>query len=307
MKLSLCLPTHHVDVGELMSGAGIMAVASVAEQAGFDAVTVTEHPFPGDAWLAAGGHHALDPFVALSFAAAGTDRIGLQTNLLIAAYRNPFLAAKAVASLDVASGGRVVVGIGAGYLEAEYHALGVAMEERNELTDEAITAMRAAWAGRSVVATGRHWKAEGNTMLPRPVHEGGPPIWIGGNAARAMRRAVEVGDGWVPMLAPAAFSARVRSRAIGSVAELGARVDEARAYAATVGREAPLGIGFSLPGADMNASARDGVSRAVEAVPALAEAGVTALNVGLPGRSVAELAANVEWFAAAHLGPIRAL
>src|SRR5207247_1106309 len=94
------------------------------EAAGLDAVFGTEHPFPGDAWLAHGGHHALDPLVALSFAAAATTRLRLQTNLYIAAYRNPFLSAKAVATLDVLSGGRVILGVGTGHLGPEFVALG---------------------------------------------------------------------------------------------------------------------------------------------------------------------------------------
>src|SRR5256884_3273244 len=146
-----------------------MEIAAASEAAGFDAVFVTEHPFPGDAWLAHGGHHALDPLVALSFAAAATTRLRLQTNLYIAAYRNPFLSAKAVATLDVLSGGRVILGVGAGYLEPEFAALGVDFEERHELTDEALHAMEAARAGESVALDGRHFTATGNTMLPRPV------------------------------------------------------------------------------------------------------------------------------------------
>ena len=96
-----------------------------------------------------GGHHALDPFVVLALAAGATERLRLQTNLVIAAYRNPFLLAKAIASLDAVSGGRTIIGIGAGYLDPEYAALGVDMAERNALTDEAIAAMRAAWTARA--------------------------------------------------------------------------------------------------------------------------------------------------------------
>ena len=166
MRVSLGLPTHRVDVPELVTARAIAIIAAAAEEAGFDAVFVTEHPFPGDEWLASGGHHALDPFVALSFAASATSRIRLQTNLVVPAYRNPFLVAKAAASLDHLSDGRLILGIGSGYLRPEFEALGVAFDERNELTDEAISAMRAAWTGRSVTRSGRHWRAEANTMLP---------------------------------------------------------------------------------------------------------------------------------------------
>ena len=151
MKISLGLPTHRVEFGaEFVSAAAITELARAAEDGGFDAVYVTEHPFPDGRWLDTGGHHALDPFVALSFAAAVTGRIRLQTNLVVLAYRNPFLAAKAIASLDVLSGGRTIIGIGAGYLEGEFRALGVDPARRNELTDEAIRAMTAAWAGEEI-------------------------------------------------------------------------------------------------------------------------------------------------------------
>src|SRR5437879_11325137 len=124
--MSVGLPTHRVDnQDEFLTAAAVAEMAATAETAGFDAVYVTEHPVPGDAWLASGGHHALDPFVVLSAAAAATSRLRLQTNLVIAAYRNPFLLAKALASLDVISGGRVIAGIGTGYLEPEFAALGV--------------------------------------------------------------------------------------------------------------------------------------------------------------------------------------
>ena len=101
------------------------AFAMMGEQAGFDAAYVTDHPAPTDAWLASGGHQTLDPFVALSFVAAATERLLLQLHVLIVAYRNPFLSAKAIASLDALSGGRVIAGIAAGYLEGEFEALGV--------------------------------------------------------------------------------------------------------------------------------------------------------------------------------------
>src|ERR1700730_6482294 len=201
MRVSFGLPTHRVDIPELVTASAIATLAAAAEAAGFDAVFVTEHPFPGDEWLASGGHHALDPFVALSFAAAATSRIRLQTNLVIPAYRNPFLIAKAAASLDHLSGGRVILGIGSGYLSPAFHA-------------------------------------------PRRGQRPGPPIWIGGNSGVAMRRAVELADGWTPLLAPPRMSARVATRPIGSVDDLASRIAEARAYAVSIGRVAPLEVGL---------------------------------------------------------------
>ncbi len=308
MRVSLSLPTHRVDVPEFVSAAGIVAIAQAAERAGADAVFVTEHPFPGDTWLATGGHHALDPFVALALVAGATERLRLQTNLVIAAYRNPFLLAKAIASLDAVSGGRTIIGIGAGYLEPEYAALGVDMAERNALTDEAIISMRAAWTGESVTLAGRHWRADANTMLPRPVQRPGPPIWIGGNSARAMRRAVEVGDGWVPMLTTERSSSRVRSWPITSVADPGRpRWPRPREHAAAVGRKAPFDVAFSPAGQALEPGSRDSGARLAEHATELAGAGVTYLNAGVPGATLAEVLDNIAWFGAEVMPAVAAV
>ncbi len=159
MKLSLGLPTQRVDQSaEFVTGEAIAEISRAAEAAGFDAVYVTEHPIPEKRWMDTGGHHALDPFVALSFAAAATTTLRVQTHLCVLPYRNPFLTAKAVASLDVLSAGRLILGVGAGYLEAEFEALGVDFAERNELTDEAILTMKAVWRGDPVGLEGRDFR-----------------------------------------------------------------------------------------------------------------------------------------------------
>ena len=114
MKISLGLPTQRVDLpSEFVTGDAVAEMSQAAEAAGFDAVYVTEHPLPEQGWMATGGHHALDPFVVLSFAGAATTRLRLQTHLCVLPYRNPFLTAKAVASLDALSGGRELAGRGA--------------------------------------------------------------------------------------------------------------------------------------------------------------------------------------------------
>jgi probable F420-dependent oxidoreductase len=282
MKVSLGLPTHHVD-GSLATAAGITEVAAAAEATGFDAVFVTDHPAPSDRWLATGGHHALDPFVTLSFAAAATDRLRLHTNLLVLAYRNPFHSAKAIATLDSLSRGRMIVGVGAGYLEPEFEALGVDFTHRNELTDEAIVTMRAAWKGDSVVASGRDWRASGNTLCPTPAQRPGPPIWVGGNSRRAIRRAVELGDGWMPMPSPAGSERRLHTPAIGSLEDLAARLRYARDHAAAIGRTQPLEVVFMPLGLDMFTNAGVDADATVHSIAALAELGVTYLTVTLAG------------------------
>lgn len=295
MRISLGLPTHKVDAfAEFCSADAIAEMARAAEAGGLDAVFVTEHPIPANGWLGSGGHHALDPFVALSFAAAATSTLRLHTNLLILAYRNPFLAAKSIATLDALSGGRMIVGVGAGYLEGEFAALGVDFDARNDLTDEAIVAMRRAWSGESVVAAGRGWSASGNTALPTPVQQPAPPIWIGGNSKRAIRRVVDHADGWMPMPSPAGSEDRLKTPAIASLDALKARLDYAHEYAAHAGRETDFDVIFMPTGLDMFSKAAVDPGPVVEGIRAMADVGVTYCSLTIPGDTRAEYLRNLD-------------
>jgi probable F420-dependent oxidoreductase len=292
MRVSVGLPVHRVDLGdEFVSGDAIGELAVAAEKAGFDAVSVTDHPFPADKWLARGGHHAVDPFSSLAFAAAATTTLRLHTNLLVLPYRNPWLAAHQVATLDRLSGGRVVLGVGVGYLKPEFAALGVDFEGRNERTDEGLRIMRRAWTGESI---------DGSTMQPTPAQPDGPPIWIGGNSRRAVRRAVELGDGWSPFPSgPAAVAAATRTAPLTTPQDLGTMIAYARQHAAAVGRTEPLDVVFmpaslTMTGGELTWQA----GPIVEEVQELAEVGVTGLNVMLPGSSRAEFADELARFAA---------
>ncbi len=221
MRFSVGLPVDHVDAeAEFVTGPAIGEMAAAAEAAGFDAVYVTDHPAADEQWLVGGGHHALEPLVGLAFAAASTTTLRLQTHIYVAAYRNPFLAAKGVATLDALSGGRVILGVAAGYLRPEFGALGVDFDERNELLDECIEVMRKVWTEDEVAYEGRHFRARAVTQRPRPA-QSPPPIWIGGNSNRAMRRAVETGEGWVPFPNPPAAARATKTPAITNMNELG--------------------------------------------------------------------------------------
>jgi probable F420-dependent oxidoreductase len=246
MRFSVGLPVDHVDAeDEFVTGAAIAEMAAAAEAAGFDAAYVTDHPAADEQWLVGGGHHALEPLVGLAFAAAATERLRLQTHVYVAAYRNPFLAAKGVATLDALSGGRVILGVAAGYLRPEFGALGVDFDERNELLDECIEVMRRVWTEDEVAYDGRHFKARAVTQRPRPTSLPTPPIWIGGNSARAMRRAVELGEGWVPFPNPPAAARATKTPAITTMTELGERLEAARDHAVKVGRATPLDVCFA--------------------------------------------------------------
>lgn len=309
MQVSLGLPTNRVDKGaEFVSAAAITELARAAEAGGYDAVYVTEHPFPDARWLETGGHHALDPFVALSFAAAATERIRLHTNLVVLAYRNPFLAAKSIASLDVLSGGRTIIGIGAGYLEGEFRALGSDHARRNELTDEAIRAMTAAWSGAEIRYEGEGFSAEGNLMLPRPVQLPRPPLWIGGNSRRAMRRVVELADGWSPMPTPGAAIAtdRLKTANIETVGDLAGRIAELRQMFADAGREDEPAVAFTPPSMLMTRKGESISSELfVDEAGQLADAGVSALTISFPARSRPEFLAAMDRFATEVIPQLR--
>jgi probable F420-dependent oxidoreductase len=293
ISYSLELPTARVDdPAEFVSGDAVMQVAAAAEAAGFSGVHVTDHPAGDSRWLDAGGHHALDPFVALSFAAAATRELRLLTYVYIAAYRNPFLGAKAVLSLDVLSGGRVTLGTAAGYLKPEFAALGVDFEERNDLFDENLEVMKRAWSGDDVGYEGRHFTARGVRMRPTPVQQPHPPIWIGGNSARSVRRAVESAQGWAPFNT-FGYAQASRTAEIDDVAQLATRIEGARKYAAEIGRTEPLDVCFS--GGPVADESRPLAERRAEA-ERLGEAGVTWIAIALGGGDRRELVDRIARF-----------
>jgi probable F420-dependent oxidoreductase len=279
MRFAVGLPTTNVDAPqEFLTGAAIAEMAQHAEAIGFEAVYVTDHPAGDQQWLETGGHHALDPFVALSFAAAVTTRLRVQTHILVLPYRNPFLTAKSVLSLDALSGGRLTLGVAAGYLRSEFNALGVDYDERNELFDEALEVMRLALTKDRVAYAGRHFRSRGTTMRPRPVQQPCPPIWIGGNSTRAMRRAVESAQGWCPFPNPAAASAATKTPKLETLDELAVRLERARAYVAELGRTEPIDICFPPMSLTMSGRAGDR-SRVRDEIAALAALGVTQVPV----------------------------
>lgn len=307
MRFSLQLPTDRVDAGDAFtSGPAVAEIAVAIEAAGFDACFVTDHPFPPDAWLTGGGHQALDPWVALSFAAAATRTLRLQTHVAVLGYRNPFLTAHAAASLDVLSGGRLVLGVAAGYLRGEFDALGGDFAARNEVADETLVAMKRAWTEEGVTLRGRHFDARGHTLRPRPLQRPHPPLWVGGNSRRAIRRAVEHGDGWLPFPTTGLSPGRIRTAPIESLADLETRLAYARDHAAAVGREAPLDVcsaPFDLP---LHRPTEIGADRFAAAVDALARQGVTWIVLGLPGRSRGAFLEAVARAGETWIAPLRA-
>jgi len=295
MHFSVSLPTDRIGrAAEFVTQAAVAEIATAAEDAGFAACFVTDHPFPPHRWLHGGGHHALDPFVALSFAAAATSRLKVQTHILVLPYRNPFAVAKAVLSLDVLSGGRVILGVAAGYLKGEFTALGADFAAREDVSDDAIRAMKLAWARDDVHFDGPGFRADGNSMGFRPAQTPHPPIWVGGNSRAAIRRAVELGDGWVPFPNSAAMSKYTRTPAMETLDDLAQRLAFAREHAATVGRREPLDICYSL--VSMGSPSIE-PAEALDRIGTLRELGVTWLTVGFAADTRREYIVAMQRFA----------
>lgn len=292
VSFSLELPTQRVEaVDEFITADAITDIARVAEQSGFAAVHVTDHPAPDTKWLDHGGHHALDPFVALAFAAAATTDIKLLTNVYIAAYRNPFLGAKSIHSLATLSKGRLILGTAAGYLKPEFRALGVDFDSRGALLDEALDVLDKVFTGADVAYEGTSFAARGVRLRPLPATP--PPVWVGGNSKPAVRRAVSRAQGWAPFNT-FGYAAASRTAEISTIEELELAINWARRYADEVGRTAPLDICFSAGTLlDDNRS----VDERQATIARLAAAGVTWLTIAPTGADRNELIERSRAFA----------
>jgi probable F420-dependent oxidoreductase len=275
------LITHPYDP-VFMSREGLIRVARAAEAAGFDGIGFTDHPAPSHKWLTAGGHDALDPFVALGLVAATTARLRLIPNIVVLPYRNPFVVAKAAASLDVLSGGRFVLSVATGYLRSEYRALGVDFERRNDLFDESIAVLRGVWSQDHFSYEGTGFTAVDVTANPKPVHL---PIWIGGNSALSRRRVAAHGDGWNPFPAPASLAATARTVPLEGLDDLAPMLDHLWEQVDAAGRErGAIDIAFTtgLPGP---AEAAFDPAAHLEALDRMAAMGITWTSTTIPGTS----------------------
>jgi probable F420-dependent oxidoreductase len=264
-------PDTHGTESDLLDAGPVVEVARAVEAAGWSGISFTEHPVPGARWLELGGHQTLDPFIALSHAAAVTDRIRLLTYLAVLPYRNPFLTAKAAASVDKLSNGRMILGVGTGYQKSEFHALGVEFSDRNTLFDEALDAMPLHWRGDPFSFAGSGYEARDVIARPRPVQQ--PiPIWIGGNAKVTMQRVAEKAQGWMPLTGPADMSSSVRTPHIDDGEDLARRIAQVKDLAGA--RAAALDFVVAYQALDPLVPATD-AARHREAFASLEAAGVT--------------------------------
>jgi probable F420-dependent oxidoreductase len=319
LRFVMRLPYRRVDrQADFGSGAGLARIAATADRIGIYAMTISDHPLVPLDWEAGGGHHDLDPFTTLAYLAAGTDRLRLMVSVIVLPYRSPIVVAKMLSTIDRLSSGRVIAGVAAGYLEGEFEALGVPFADRNDMTDEAIRVMKELWTSDQPTFEGKYTRFSGVRQLPRPVQQPHPPIWIGGNSRRAIRRAVELADGWIPVAAPASRAGALHTPPMAGIEDLAQRLAYAREVADRVGRTEPLtvvapvfqiGSGSSggAPGSapdpnlDRTGRLRDlgaGKDEVLDYVGKLRDLGVSAVGITFGGATVDEFVDQMEWFGA---------
>ena len=208
MKYGFSIPNR----GPNASPENLATLVRKAEELGYDCGSTGDHivvptdigsrypyteggEFPGSI-----SGESMEQITLLAYLAGITHKLRLVTGVIIVPHRNPLLAAKALATLDVLSHGRLVVGIGAGWMKEEFQALELPpFEERGAVTDEYIRAFKELWASDNPTFEGKYCRFSGITFLPKPVQKPHPPIWVGGESPRAIRRTAELADGWYPI------------------------------------------------------------------------------------------------------------
>lgn len=276
------------------AGAGaaeLTQVAQACEAAGFLYVAVCDHVAIPTAKADAMGTEWWDTVATLSYLAAVTERIRLLSHVYVLAYRHPLVAAKAFATLDALSGGRAILGAGAGHVEDEFAALDVPFRERGRLFDEAIDAVRVALRDEVPAHHGDRWSFADLGQRPRPV-QGALPIWVGGSSPAAMRRAAERGDGWLPQGPPEGGMAA----GIESVLEQRAAGPRAREPFVIGALSGPMHVG-NLPW-DAGRCLSGPPERLAGYLRGYRDLGVHQVQVGFVSRSADELCEQVAAFAA---------
>ena len=297
-----------------LSDVGIMTrLASEGEAMGFDYLTFTDHVVlpdtrvPGYPYSESGEFYEDAPterheqLIGMAYIAAKTRRLRLVAAVLVVPHRPAVLAAKMLATLDVLSGGRLVVGIGAGWLKAEFDAVvGTPYPERGAVTDEYIDAFKVLWTESSPRFAGRYTKFDGIVLEPKPVQRPHPPLWIGGEGPAALRRAARVGNAWYPIGSNNAHLYDTLPRLEAGIAKL--RAAEARAGRGT----GSVDVCFRVKryGAAVPPVASDGGRRLFSGsdadligdLRALRDRGVAAIDIDFSRPTADEVAAEMKRF-----------
>ena len=201
MQYSFRLPNADY-LGFPATPTAIAETAVKAEALGFDAILVNDHVIVDDGPRSVPWRNVYDPLMALSYVAALTSRIALGTSVLIMPYRNPIVTAKMIATLDQMSGGRAIAGVGAGWSQPEYDALGVPYHERGARTNEYLRLWQACWEPGPTTFHGRFFSFDNMHVNPKPVQQPHPPLWVGGSSRPSLRRAARFAAVWQPTPTP---------------------------------------------------------------------------------------------------------
>lgn len=311
MKFGLSTLTR----GLLTTREAYQAVAKAAEGAGFDFLSVSDHivvpaelksayPYAAGGLFGAAEHgHCLDQLATIAFLAGSTERLRLLTSVLVVPHRPAILAAKLLATIDVLSKGRLIVGAGAGWMREEFALLDLPFEARGSVTDEYLEAFRELWTKDRPVYSGKHVRFADLLFYPKPLQQPHPPIWIGGESPAALKRAIRLADAWYP-------GNNNQRRPLDTPARLAAAIAALRVDCEQAGRD-PGQLGISLLVQDpfewSAHKTQDGSGRRlftgsademVGDAGALAAIGVGHVAVRLGGQSIAEAVARIERFGA---------
>ena len=228
--------------GPMASPEALRSLAQRAEDLSFDSVWVSDHvilphqvesfyPYAADGVPTFRPDQAYyDPIATLNFLAGCTQRLRLGTHVLIIPYRNPVVTAKMLSTLDVLSGGRLTLGVGVGWMEEEFQALGLdTYSQRGAVTNEFLRLFKELWTKDEPEFEGEFYQLSGAGFMPKPVQKPHPPIWVGGHTGPAIRRAAELGDGWMPI--------GLRPPAILEPEEMAAKIARLRTLTVRAGRD----------------------------------------------------------------------
>jgi probable F420-dependent oxidoreductase len=249
VELGFSLPSR----GPLARVEVVTRLARAADALGFSVLTISDHvvlptkasaPYPYDSsGTFPGGAHQdyLEPIALAAWLLAATRRVRVGISVLVVPYRNPVVTAKQLATIDVLSGGRLIVGIGVGWWPEEFQALAAPpFAERGAVTDEYVRLMKTLWTADAPSFDGKYYRVADVVMQPKPVQRPHPPIWVGGHSNRALRRTAELADAWHPI--------GLRGAVGLGPAEMAAAVERLRAFTREAGRDpASIRVAFRAP------------------------------------------------------------
>jgi len=309
MQIGFSAPT----AGPLSALDPLVRLCTAAEELGLAYATFSDHvvipteiasPYPYSAtgeFTNQGTGERNEQLIELAFVAARTSKLKLVTSVMVIPHRPAVLAAKQLATIDTLSGGRVILGIGAGWMKEEFEAIGAPpFAERGKVTDEYVAAFKELWTKDKPSFKGAYVNFDKITFAPKPAQKGGIPIWVGGESGPALRRTAKYGDAWYPIPNNPAFPMDSLKRLTGGIARL-------RQLTAEAGRD-PKSVGVTVRfprwGDGVPAKADDGERKLFSGTPAdiagdikaIEALGVSAIDTGFSGQAVPEILADMKKF-----------